>query len=134
MLAIWNFFLHKRQFTLLLIAAVTLWGLVSVAKITKESAPEVSIPVAIVSTVLPGASAEDVERLVTNKLEEHLANVENLDTLTSSSQDGFSTVVVQFTAQADLDKSIQKVKDLVDQAKPDLPSEAKDPNVSDVNF
>ena len=134
MRAIWNFFLQKRQFTFLLIAAVTLWGLVSVVKITKESAPEVSIPVAIVSTVLPGASAEDVERLVTNKIEEHLANVENLDTLTSTSQDGLSIVTVQFTAQADLDKSIQKVKDLVDQAKPDLPTEAKDPNVTDVNF
>lgn len=134
MLAIWNFFLHKRQLTLLLIAAITLWGLFSAIKITKESAPEVSIPVAIVSTALPGASAEDVERLVTNKLEEHLDNVENLDTLTSTSQDGFSSVVVQFTAQADLDKSLQKVKDLVDQAKPDLPTEATDPNVSDVNF
>lgn len=134
MLSIWKFFLEKRQFTMLLLAAVILAGFVAVIAITKESGPEVSIPVGIVTTILPGSSAEDVERLVTNKMEEHLANIENLDTLTSTSQDGVSTVVVQFLASADLQKSIQKLKDEVGKAKVDLPSEAKDPVVSDVNF
>ncbi|HWB33818.1 MAG TPA: efflux RND transporter permease subunit [Candidatus Paceibacterota bacterium] len=134
MISIWKFFLEKRKFTLLLIAALVLWGVVAAVKITKESAPEVSIPVGIVTTVLPGASAADVERLVTDKMEEHLANIENLDTLTSTSRDGVSSVVVQFLASADLDKSIATLKDDVDKAKPDLPSEAQDPIVSDVNF
>lgn len=134
MLSFWKFFIEKRQFTILLIAGVTVWGGVAVIAITKESGPEVSIPVGIVTTVLPGASAEDIERLVTNKMEEHLANIENLDTLTSTSRDGISTVVVQFLASANLEKSIQKLKDEVDKAKVDLPTEAKDPNVSDVNF
>ncbi|HVZ76103.1 MAG TPA: efflux RND transporter permease subunit [Candidatus Paceibacterota bacterium] len=134
MIAIWKFFLEKRRFTLLLIAALVLWGSIAAIKITKESAPEVSIPVGIVTTVLPGASAADVERLVTDKMEEHLANIENLDTLTSTSRDGISSVVVQFLASADLDKSIATLKDDVDKAKPDLPAEAQDPIVSDVNF
>lgn len=134
MIAVWKFFIEKKQFTLLLIGAVTLWGLVSVIRITKESAPEVSIPVGIVSTVLPGSSAEDVERLVTNKIEERVNNIENLDILTSSSRDGLSVITVQFSAQADLEKSIQKLKDLVDQAKTELPDEANDPSVSEVNF
>lgn len=134
MLPLWKFFIEKKQFTILLIIGVILWGSVAVINITKESSPEVAIPMAIVTTVLPGASAEDVERLVTNKLEQRLANVANLDTLTSTSRDGVSSVVVQFTAQADLDKSIQKVKDLADAARVDLPAEAKDPIVSDVNF
>jgi multidrug efflux pump len=134
MLSIWKFFLEKRKFTMLLIAAVTLWGIIAAVSITKESGPEVSIPVGIVTTILPGSSAQDVERLVTNKMEEHLANIENLDTLTSTSQDGVSTVVVQFLASADLQKSIQKLKDEVAKAKVDLPTEAKDPTVSDVNF
>lgn len=134
MLAIWKFFLEKRQFTLLVIVGVTLWGILSAIMITKESGPEVSIPVGIVTTILPGSSAADVERLITNKMEEHLANIENLDTLTSTSQDGVSTVVVQFLASADLQKSIQKLKDEVGKAKVDLPTEAKDPVVSDVNL
>ncbi|HVU80321.1 MAG TPA: efflux RND transporter permease subunit, partial [Candidatus Paceibacterota bacterium] len=134
MLSFWKFFLERRQFTILVILAVVLWGVVAAIRITKESAPEVSIPVGIVSTVLPGASAEDVERLVTNKLEEHLANIENLDTITSTSRDGISIITVQFLASADLDKSIQKLKDEVDKAKVDLPEDATDPSVSDVNF
>jgi multidrug efflux pump subunit AcrB len=134
MLSFWKFFIEKRQFTLLLIAGVTIWGVIAAIAITKESGPEVSIPVGIVSTVLPGASAEDVERLITNKMEEHLANIENIDTLTSTSRDGVSSVVVQFLASANLEKSIQKLKDEVDKAKVDLPAEAKDPIVSDVNF
>ena len=82
MLPLWNFFIEKRQFTALLIIALTAWGTAAVIAITKESAPEVSIPVGIVSVALPGASSEDVERLVTNKLEERLNNLPNLDVLT----------------------------------------------------
>ncbi|MBX4192414.1 efflux RND transporter permease subunit [Candidatus Parcubacteria bacterium] len=134
MLPLWNFFIAKRQFTALLIAGLVIWGVVAVISITKESSPEVSIPVGIVSVALPGGSAEDVERLVTHKLEERLGNLPNLDVLTSSSQDGLSIVTAQFLASADLDKSIQKLKDEVDKVKSDLPEDATDPVVSDVNF
>jgi multidrug efflux pump subunit AcrB len=134
MLPLWNFFISKRQFTALLIIGLVVWGVAAAVLITKESGPEVSIPVGIVTVALPGASSEDVERLVTNRLEERLANLSNLDTLTSTSQDGVSTIVAQFLASADLDKSIQKLKDEVDKARGDLPADATTPTVSDVNF
>ncbi len=134
MVGLWKFFIDRRQFTILVIAAFTLWGIVAALKITKESTPEVSIPVGVVRVVLPGASPEDVERLVTNKIEEHLSNLPNLDTLTSTSYESLSMVVVKFKSNADLNQSIQKLKDEVDKAVPDLPVEAKAPVVSDVNF
>lgn len=134
MLWLWNFFINKRQFTALVILALVLWGTIAAISITKESAPEVSIPVGIVTTVLPGASSEDVERLVTNKIEDRLANLPNLDLLTSSSQDGLSVITVQFVASADLKESIDKLKDEVDIVKSELPEDATDPSVSDVNF
>lgn len=134
MLPLWNFFLNKRQFTAILIAGLVVWGVSSAVFITKESAPEVKIPIGIVTTVLPGASSEDIERLVTDKIEDRLTNLPDLDKMTSSSKSGVSVVVVQFNASANIDKSIQKLKDEVDKAKPDLPEEAKAPNVSDVNF
>src|SRR3989344_5449513 len=134
MLPFWRFFIEKRQFTILIMVGLFLWGFFAVLKITKESAPEVQIPVGVVSIALPGASAEDVERLVTNKMEEHLTNLQNLSKLTSVSREGFATIVAEFNASADLDKSIQKLKDEVDKAKIDLPAEAKQPAVSDVNF
>ena len=134
MLRFWKFFIEKKQFTILLIASLVIWGVTAAIVITKESAPEVQIPVGIVSVVLPGASAEDIERLVTNKLEERLANLTDLNTLTSVSRPGLSVITAEFVASADIDKSIQKLKDEVDKAKPDLPEEAKDPAVSEVNF
>ncbi len=134
MLPIWKFFLQKRQFTILVIVALSLAGVASVLAMTRESTPEVQIPVGGVTVVLPGASPEDIERLVTNKLEERLANLSDLNKITSSSREGVSTVVVEFNASADIQKSIQKLKDEVDKAVVDLPSEAKTPIVTEVNF
>lgn len=130
----WKFFIEKRQFTLLLLLCLVLWGLAAAVFITKESSPEVEVPIGVVTVVLPGASSEDIERLVTNKLENRLNNLSGLDTLTSTSRDGVSTIFVQFNASADFDKSIQKLKDEVDKAKSELPEDANDPVVSDVDF
>lgn len=102
--------------------------------IPKESAPEVVIPVGIISTSLPGAPAADVESLVTNEIERGLSSLENVKKVTSSSREGFSSVVVEFEASADLDKSIQDLKDEVDNIKQDLPEDANDPYVSEVDF
>lgn len=135
MYSIWHFFLSRRNFTYLLLGALIITGIASVFAIPKESAPEVRIPVGIVSTFLPGASALDVETLVTNKLEDALSgNLKNVDKITSVSKDSVSVITVTFEASADLDKSIQDLKDKVDRAKTELPSEAEDPVVSDVDF
>jgi len=109
-------------------------GLFSLISIPKESSPEVIIPMGIVSTVLRGASAEDTEKLITNKLEDEIANVENMDKVTSSSREGVSVITAQFNASADIDKSIQDLKDAVDRAKGELPDDATEPMVSKVNF
>ncbi|MCE9541898.1 efflux RND transporter permease subunit, partial [Candidatus Kaiserbacteria bacterium] len=134
MLPVWRFFIEKRQFTILVIVGLSLWGAVAVFGITKESTPEVQIPVGVVTVVLPGASPEDVERLVTNKLEDHLSNLPGLSKMTSASRESVSSVVVEFKASADLRDSIQKMKDEVDKTVPELPAEAKTPSVGDVNF
>lgn len=134
MTAFWTFFLKKQEFTILLILALVGAGTVSLIAIPKESAPEVKVPVGIVTTVLPGASASDIEKLVTNEIEDELINLPNLNKLTSSSLEGVSTVVAEFEASADIDASIQELKDAIDKVKPDLPDEANDPVISEVNF
>ncbi len=130
----WFFFLHKREFSMLLMAALIATGVYSATAIPKESAPEVIVPIGIVSTIYPGASAVDIEELITNKLEREIANVDDLDTLTSTSRDGASVVVAEFDASADIDKSIQNLKDAVDNVKGELPDDATDPSVTKVNF
>ena len=130
----WAFFIRKQEFTILLILALIAAGTFSLISIPKESSPEVKVPIGIVTTVLPGASAKDVEQLVTNEIEDGLINLPDLDKLSSTSREGVSTVIAEFDASADIDKSIRELKDAVDAVKPELPDEANDPIVSEVNF
>lgn len=130
----WLFFIHKHHFTILMGAVLVLAGAYAAAAIPKESSPEIQIPIGIVTTVLPGASSEDVERLITNKIEDRVLGVENVTKVTSTSGEGVSSITVEFAASADIDKSIQLLKDEVDKVSPELPSEAEDPSVTDVNF
>ncbi|MCI5108756.1 MAG: efflux RND transporter permease subunit [Candidatus Pacebacteria bacterium] len=132
--SIWDFFIRKKGFSYLLIIAIIAFGLYTVVIIPKESAPEIQVPVAIVTTIFPGASAVDVERLVTNKIESGLQNLSNLSKVTSNSGEGFSSVVVEFDASADVEESIREVRDEVDRIKNELPSDTEDPVVSEVDF
>lgn len=134
MFPLWNFFLTRRQFSYLLLVGLVIWGVSTAIIIRKESAPEVQVPVGIVTTILPGASAEEMEKLVTNKIEDRLANLSDVNKITSTSRESVSSVVVEYVASADIKESIDKLKDEVDKVKPDLPAEAEDPAVSDVNF
>ena len=109
-------------------------GVYAVISIPKEATPDIAIPLGIVTTVLPGASAVDVERLITDKIEDGVLSVEHVSKVTSTSGEGISSVSVEFDASANIDKSIQLLKDAVDKVRGDLPTEATDPVVSDVNF
>ncbi len=134
MTRLWSFFLNKHHFTVLVAVVLSLAGTYAVLAIPKESSPEVQIPVGIVTTILPGASAEDVERLVTNPIEDRVLGIERVSKVTSSSGNGVSVITVEFDASADIPTSIDLLKDEVDSARPELPQEAEDPVVSDVNF
>lgn len=130
----WSFFVDRHHFTVLLMVVLLLAGVYSVSVIPKEATPDIAIPLGIVTTALPGASAMDVERLITDKIEDGVLGVEHVSKVTSTSGEGVSSVSVEFDASADIDKSIQLLKDAVDKVKPELPTDATDPVVSDVNF
>lgn len=132
--SVWYFFIERRQFTFLVTLSLIIAGVASVILIPKESAPEVEIPVAVVSTTLRGASAEDVAELVTKELEKEIASVDNISKLSSASREGISIISAEFEASADLKTSIEDVKDAVERAKNSLPRDADDPFVSQVNF
>lgn len=130
----WNFFITKHHFTVFLMVVLLLGGVYAVTTIPKEATPDITIPLGVVTTILPGASSGDVERLVTDKIESGVLGVEHVSKVTSNSSEGVSTVSVEFDASANIEKSIQSLKDAVDKVRSDLPTEANDPIVSDVNF
>ncbi|MDF2379183.1 MAG: efflux RND transporter permease subunit [Candidatus Gracilibacteria bacterium] len=129
----WNFFIDKYRFTYLLTAVVVLLGFVSAIALPKESDPEVTVPIGVVTTVYPGASPLDVEELITNEIEDELNDLEDLETFTSTSAEGVSSIVVEFDPRADIDGRIRALKDAVDDAVQDLPGEAERPVVNQVS-
>jgi CzcA family heavy metal efflux pump len=99
-----------------------------------EAHPDVKIPYMLVSTIYPGVSPEDMERLVTNVMERELKNLRDVKEMTSSSSESVSTVVIEFESGTDLDMAYQRVRDKVDKAKPDLPPDAEDPTIIEINI
>jgi len=130
----WEFFIKNNKFAYLCLIALIGLGTYSIINISRESSPEVVIPIGFVNTILPGAPASDVETLITNEIERGLTSLENVKKITSTSQEGVSSVIVEFEASADIDDSIQDLKDEVDKLKSELPSDAEDPFVSEVSF
>jgi multidrug efflux pump len=134
MARIWTFFTEKTALSYLLLVALAIFGLTAALTIQRESAPEVQIPIAVITSALSGASPEDIENLIVVELEKAVTNIDNVKKVTSTSREGVGSVVVEFEASADIKDSIDKVKDEVDRVKGNLPSDATDPLVTDVNF
>lgn len=131
---IWNFFILKHRFTSLIILIALLLGTISIIQIPKESTPEVDIPFVVVNTVFPGASAEDVEELVTNIIEDKILGTDGVKKVSSTSGEGFSSIAIEFDPAIKGRDQKDKIQDKVDGAKVDLPEEAKDPVVWKVDI
>ena len=129
-----GFFIKNFRFSYLIIAFIVIGGVYSALTLPKEAEPEVRVPFAVVTTVYPGASPADIEELITNKIEDKIKNLENLRRHNSTSAHGYSSVFVEFNAEADLKESFRKLREAVDEIKPNLPSEAELPVVTEVNF
>ncbi|MEW9698561.1 efflux RND transporter permease subunit [Paenibacillus sp. SI8] len=102
-------------------------GFYSSSQLKVENMPNVSFPVVVVSTTYTGAP-KDVMDEITNPIEKKLANLEDLDTMTSTSSDNFSTIVLMFKQNVDTDKKKQDVQDLL--AEVNLPAAAGTPKAS----
>ena len=121
-------------FAMLVIALPIVAGTFAYRSLPKEGEPEISAPVAIVVTLYPGASPSEIESLVTNPIEEALSDLKDVDEMRSNSAEGVSVVVIDFEAEADLERSLQKVREKVTDARKDLPEDAEDPEVNEVSF
>lgn len=126
---IWSFFIERRPVAWLLALGIILMGIYATQNLPKEIQPEITIPIGSVTTVLPGANPADIESLITEPLEKEIATIDNIKTLSSTSALGLSSIIIEFEAEANLDEAIQQVKDKVDIAKIELPSDASEPAV-----
>jgi len=128
------FFVDRFRLTIILALGLFISGIYAYLTLPRELSPEVEIPIGVVTTVYPGASPEDIENLVTKEIEDKVSTLDNLDDYSSTSGSSVSSVVVQFIESADLNKSMQNLRDKVDEAKGALPDEANDPQVTEISF
>lgn len=123
----------RTRVVFLLFIAILAIGAFSYRSIPKESSPEISIPIAYVSTGIDGISPEDSERLLISPLETELGSLAGLKTMTSHAGEGFGNIQLEFEPGGNVDEAIDKVREAVDRAKVDLPDDARDPSVTEIN-
>ena len=121
----------------LLMLFISLGGIYQFLTLPKENFPEVIIPTMFVQTVYVGNSPKDIENLVTRPLEKQIKSISGvkINKFTSSSQQDFSLITVEFSTDVKTDVALQKVKDAVDKAKGDLPNDlTQEPRVMELNI
>ncbi len=126
---------NNRTSIVILTFIIAILGITSYISMPKESFPEVVFPTIYVGTPYPGNSPVDIENLVTRPIEKEIKGISGIDNVTSTSLQDYSTIIVEFTPEVDLGKALQDVKDAVDRAKSELPTDLdQDPNVFEINL
>jgi HAE1 family hydrophobic/amphiphilic exporter-1 len=122
-------FITRPVFTGMLTLVVVVFGVVAYPRIGVDQFPDVEFPIVTVTTILPGADPESIERTVTEPLEEALNTLPGLDTLRSINVDNVSQVVVRFDLERNVDVAAQDVRDRVQATLSRLPREIQTPVV-----
>jgi multidrug efflux pump len=129
-----SFAVDRRTSTVVMLAIIAILGAASYRATPKESFPEMAIPMLAINTMYPGVSPADVESQVTRVLEEELSTISDLVELRSTSVEGYSSITAEFSPSMNLDEALQKVREKVDLAKPELPADAEEPSIVEFNF
>ena len=114
--------------------AVIFLGFMSYLSLPRESTPSISIPIVFVATPYFGVSPADIENLVTQPIEKHLEELANVKEISSTSSEGISTVIIEFETDVDINNALQKVREEVDLARSEIPDDAEESTIREINF
>ena len=119
----------------LITVMILFFGIWSYLTMPKEQFPEASLPQIFINTPYFGYSAPDVEDLVTRSIERELQTISGIKNVSSTSLQDFSSIVAEFNANVEQEEALRKVKDAVDKAKSNLPTDLQsDPEIMEINF
>jgi len=128
--ALSNFSLKNRITVVLIFILLVILGVGAYNSLPKESYPEVEQSTVFIGTPYPGNSPSDIENLITRPIEKEINTISEIKEIRSNSIQGFSTIVAEFVSGTDIEYAKSKVKDAVDKAKINLPTDL--PRESDV--
>jgi len=126
--------IDRARLVIAALCFLLLAGLVAYQQIPKESDPDVNIPTLYVSLHLEGISPEDAEKLLVKPMEQELTGIEGLKEIRSTAYQGGASVVLEFEAGFDADKALLDVREKVDLGKTELPEDADEPSVNEINL
>ncbi len=130
-----NWAVRNRVTVYVLAVSTMVLGVYTYVRLPKELLPDVVVPTMLVTTIYPGTSPADVEKLVTKPIEKQLKAVAGVTKVRSYSAQDVSTIVVEFETTVDPAVAKQRVQDAVDRAKAELPTDlAEDPRVLEIDF
>lgn len=127
-----SLFVNRPRIIFLLIILIVSLGWMSYTQMPKEINPEIRLPYINVTTTYTGASPEEMENLVTDPLESKISEIEGIKSLKSTSALGYSNIDISFDVNADIEKMKNEIKDKISEAKYELPDDANDPYVSEM--
>ncbi|MDG2243007.1 MAG: efflux RND transporter permease subunit [Rhodospirillaceae bacterium] len=125
---------HRAKIIYSAFAVLIISGVAAYVNVPRESLPQLAITVIYTSVILEGVSPEDSERLLVRPLEEELQNLEGVKELRATAFQGGANIVLEFDAGVSEETALQDVRAAVDRSKPELPEEALEPTISQVDF
>lgn len=118
----------------MLIAALVVVGLLSYTHLPVDLLPEVSFPVVAITTIDPGASADDIETSITKPIEEAVSSLNGVRNVTSTSRENVSQILVEFTLDTNPQTAAQNVQEKINAIRGTFPTGAQSPTVQRFDF
>ena len=120
--------------TMVLFLVLTIAGMVSFTQLGIDLNPNIDVPAVLVDVVQTGAGPEEMETQITEKVEDAVAGLGNIDRLTSTVSDGSSRTVIEFDLGVDTEQVTNDVRDAITRIRQELPQDAQDPIVRRLEF
>lgn len=124
-----SFFINRYRVVYLIIIGILLLGLSSFATLPREEMPEVSLPYVFVVVTYSGAAPQEMEALITDKIETKVQELDDIESITSSSSNGVVTVNIEFSIGVDIDDKITDVSNKISEIQNELPDDSTTPLV-----
>src|SRR5688572_9963813 len=120
-------------FTWVLVLSLGVFGVASIGGLGVDRFPKIDFPAIVVTTVLPGASPEQIESEITEPIEDELNKIAGPEELTSNSYEGFSVVMARFELEKDLGEASEEVRDKLARVVSNLPEGVVQPRVERID-
>ena len=122
-----DFAIRRPIITVVTMIALVVFGIAALSKLQTDEFPDIDAPIVFIGIVYPGASPDQVEREVVDRIEDRISGIAGLDILRSTSTDGFAQIIAQFQFGKPTDQATQDVRDAISAVRAQLPTEIVEP-------